>query len=94
MSRRNYGLYGLAIAGGAGVAVWAGLPIYLLFLLACPLMMVFMMSGMHGGQDSHDGSSGRSGRDDARATDGAGRAGERAVGPSDRDASPERLDPL
>jgi len=27
----------------------------LLFLLACPIMMIFMMRGMHGGQDKSEG---------------------------------------
>jgi hypothetical protein len=26
----------------------------LIFLLACPLMMIFMMKGMHGGHGGHD----------------------------------------
>jgi hypothetical protein len=30
-------------------------PYLLLILLACPLMMVFMMRGMHGGRDGHAG---------------------------------------
>lgn len=29
--------------------------LFLLLLLACPLMMVFMMRGMHGGNDAHAG---------------------------------------
>lgn len=51
MTKDRYPLYGLAVVVGAAVAVWAGLPpALLLFLLVCPLMMFFMMRGMHGGQ--------------------------------------------
>ncbi len=47
----------------------------LLFILACPLMMIFMMRGMHGGHDmgasdqepSHDEESNRNHRDAVRA---------------------------
>lgn len=44
----------LALAAALGVPVLAYLPIAVL-LLACPLMMVFMMRGMsHGGHSSQD----------------------------------------
>ena len=47
--------YGLAVAAGAALALWVGLPpALLLFLLVCPLMMLFMMrsmGGMGGGED-------------------------------------------
>lgn len=92
MRNTNYGLYGLAIAGGVGVALWAGLPAYLLLLLACPLMMVFMMRGMHGGQDRHDAHPGSSGHENARPADAARQAGDTTTGPSLPDGSHERID--
>ncbi len=55
MNKDKYPMYALALVAGAAIAVWAGLPITFLFLLACPLMMFFMMrgmGGMHGGQSS------------------------------------------
>jgi len=60
MNKDKYPVYGIALIAGAAVAVWAGLPVsLLLFLLVCPLMMFFMMRGMHGGQGhgGHDDSS-------------------------------------
>lgn len=59
----NYGLYAVAIAIAVVGALWLGLPIGTLALLgivlACPLMMMFMMRGMHGGDDhSEHGDSG------------------------------------
>lgn len=49
MRKDKYPQYGLIAAAGFGLAVWAGLPVAtLLFLLVCPLMMFFMMRGMHG----------------------------------------------
>lgn len=42
----------LAVAALVGVPVLAYLPIALV-VLACPLMMVFMMKGMHGGHGDH-----------------------------------------
>lgn len=49
-----------AVAGviGVGIAVWAGMPAYLLLVLICPVMMFFMMSSMSSGNawhtDNHD----------------------------------------
>jgi len=55
MTKDRYPLYGLALVAGAALAVWAGLPPFLLlFLVACPLMMFFMMRGMHGEQGHGD----------------------------------------
>jgi hypothetical protein len=58
----NLGLYAIAIAIAVVGALWLGVPVGTLVLLAvvlaCPLMMIFMMSGMHGGND-HDGSAHR-----------------------------------
>jgi cobalamin synthase len=55
MKDRNYGLYALAVAVLVVGALWLGLPTSTLGLLAvvlvCPLMMFFMMKGMHGGED-------------------------------------------
>jgi len=62
MNKDKYPMYGIALIAGAALAVWAGLPVsVLLFLLVCPLMMFFMMRGMHGGQ-------GHGGRDDSSDT--------------------------
>lgn len=56
MTISTMGLVALAAATIFVGALWAGVPIAglapLLILLACPLMMMFMMSGMHG--RSHD----------------------------------------
>ncbi|MEV0173175.1 DUF2933 domain-containing protein [Streptomyces sp. NPDC050803] len=50
---RNYGLYAIAVAIGVVGALALGVPVATLFFgaiaLACPLMMIFMMRGMHGG---------------------------------------------
>jgi len=58
MKRRNYGLYALALAVVVVGALWAGVPFgtvaLLGLLLVCPLMMFFMMRGMHGA-DNHSG---------------------------------------
>ncbi len=57
MKNRNYGWYAVALAIVVVGALWAGLPVGTLALyglfLACPLMMFFMMGGMHGGA-GHD----------------------------------------
>ncbi len=56
MNNRNYGLYAVALAIVVVGALWLGLPLGTLALfglvLVCPLMMIFMMRGMHGG-DGH-----------------------------------------
>ncbi|MBD0839439.1 DUF2933 domain-containing protein [Streptomyces sp. TRM68416] len=48
-----YGLYAIAVAIATVGALALGVPVATLFLgaivLACPLMMIFMMRGMHGG---------------------------------------------
>ncbi|MBC9725029.1 DUF2933 domain-containing protein [Streptomyces sp. TRM68367] len=53
-NKRNYGLYALALAIAFVGALVLGVPVEALVLLAivaaCPLMMFFMMRGMHGGQ--------------------------------------------
>ena len=65
MKTRNYGLYALAAAIVVVGALWAGLPVGSLWMfgpiLVCPLIMFFMMRGMHGGNNGamHDGSGGR-----------------------------------
>jgi hypothetical protein len=57
MNNRNYGLYAVALAIVVVGALWLGVPLgtlaFLALVLACPLMMLFMMRGMHGG-DGHD----------------------------------------
>ena len=64
MNTRILGLWALAVGLLLVVGLWVGLPSApLLILLVCPLMMFFMMRGMHGGeshqhtwqkQDEHD----------------------------------------
>lgn len=53
----NFGLYAVAVAIGVGGALWVGVPAgtlaVLAVALACPLMMMLMMGGMHGGGDHH-----------------------------------------
>lgn len=55
-SRSKYPLYGVAVVGGAALALWAGMSPFLLIVLACPLMMFFMMRGMGSAQTPQDGS--------------------------------------
>jgi hypothetical protein len=55
MNTDRYPMYAAAFVAGAGIAVWAGLPLTSLFLLICPVMMFFMMrdmGGTSGGQRS------------------------------------------
>jgi hypothetical protein len=56
-NNRNYGLYAIAVAIAVVGALALGVPLgdlaFLLIVLACPLMMFFMMRGMHGGGDLH-----------------------------------------
>lgn len=63
MKTHNYGLYAIAVAIAFVGALWLGMPAStLLFLgavLICPLMMIFMMHGMHGGSHDADASSNR-----------------------------------
>ena len=65
MKDRNHGFYALAAAVLVIGALWLGMPVSTLGLLAivlvCPLMMVFMMKGMHGGYDHAGHGSGPSG---------------------------------
>ncbi|MEV8550211.1 DUF2933 domain-containing protein [Streptomyces glaucescens] len=55
-NQRNYGMYAIAVAIAVVGALALGVPVATLFFmgmaLACPLMMIFMMRGMHGG--GHD----------------------------------------
>jgi len=58
MKSSNWGLFAVAAAIAFVGALWAGVPLAslapLLIVLACPLMMIFMMKGMHGGgEDEH-----------------------------------------
>lgn len=93
MKSNKYGMFGLAIVAGAGVALWAGLPAaFLLFLLVCPLMMFFTMRGMHGGQDSHEGHVGHAGHEGARPDHASRQSDKSAVAPSTLDGSHERIE--
>jgi hypothetical protein len=67
-NKENYPTYLLAGVAAAALAVWAGLPITVLFLLICPAMMFFVMRGTGGVHDS------RSKDDDAADRDPAKRA--------------------
>jgi hypothetical protein len=53
MKRQSWGLYTIALAilvvGLVALGVPASTLLFAAFLLACPLMMMFMMGGMHGG---------------------------------------------
>lgn len=53
MKTSNLGLFAVAGAIAFVGALWAGVPVLglapLLVVLACPLMMIVMMRGMHGG---------------------------------------------
>jgi len=59
MKTSNYGLFAVAVAIAFVGALSVGVPLAgvasLLILLACPLMMIFMMKGMHrdAGEDQH-----------------------------------------
>ena len=54
MKREQRPLYAIAAAVLVIGLVFAGVPLIFLLLLACPLMMVFMMRGMdHGGSMKH-----------------------------------------
>lgn len=63
----NYGLFAVAVAIGVVGALWLGVSVSTIailgLVLVCPLMMMFMMRGMHGGGDGHD-SEERRGSDD------------------------------
>ena len=80
MTKNSYPGYALALVAGAAFAIWVGLPPgLLLLLLVCPLMMFFMMRGMHSGPDHPV---------DAPLPETATRRGR----PSPPDGSHERLD--
>lgn len=73
MKQNKYLMYGAAAVTAAGLAVWAGVPAYFLLLLACPVMMLFMMSSMSGGKGRTDVDTHRGGADSrttTRAPDG------------------------
>ena len=88
MNNRRYPVYAVAILAGSGIALWAGLPpFFLILLMACPLMMFFMMRGgmhvdAHSGHGGHGGS--QSSPDATKGTPAARR--------SDLDGSHERID--
>jgi len=79
MNDNKYAMYAVAIGVGGAVALWAGLPPFFLLLLACPLMMFFMMrGGMHGSHGESDSSRG-------------GQQGSTPARPADLDGSHERI---
>lgn len=81
VNNNRYAGYAVALLAGSAIALWAGLsPFFLLFFVACPLMMFFMMrGGMHGGHgESHSAS-------DAQRNP-------QPTPPSDLDGSHERID--
>ena len=61
MKSSNWGLFAVAGAIAFVGALWVGVPLGtlapLLIVLACPLMMVLMMRGMHGGDEDRSESS-------------------------------------
>jgi len=67
MKRQQWGLYAVALAIAVVGLVWAGVPAATLLIaaliLVCPLMMFFMMRGMHGGDMSGHDSHTPAGRD-------------------------------
>jgi len=63
MKTQNVPLYALAVAVLVVGLAFAGVPVTTLLLglivLACPLSMLFMMGGMHGGHGGSDHQTGR-----------------------------------
>lgn len=59
MRRQQWGLYAIALAivvvGLVALGVPAQTLLFAALVLACPLMMIFMMRGMHGGHEGHGG---------------------------------------
>ncbi len=55
---RNYGQYAIAAAIAFVGGLWLGVPLatlaFVAVILACPMMMIFMMRGMHSGDDKHN----------------------------------------
>ncbi|MEJ7742829.1 MAG: DUF2933 domain-containing protein [Nocardioidaceae bacterium] len=64
MNDNKYPLHAAAIFVGGAIAIWGGIsPFFVIFLVACPLMMFFMMrGGMHDGHDQSDSSPRRQAR--------------------------------
>ena len=57
MRRQSWGLYAIALAilvvGLVALGVPASTLLFAALVLVCPLMMMFMMGGMHGGRGGH-----------------------------------------
>ena len=82
MTKDKYPLYGLAIVAAGALAIWAGMPPLYLLLLACPVMMFFMMGGM----------SGRSGHDENGSSHVDDKTPPHATKPGRLDGSHDRID--
>lgn len=69
MNKDTVARYAIIAVLAAAVLIWAGLPpstlLFGLVVLACPLMMIFMMrDGGHGGGTGHGGDRSHSDRDE------------------------------
>lgn len=68
MKHQQLPLYATALAILIVGLAWAGVPVSTLLVgllvLACPLMMMSMMGGMHGGRGRSDDHAGRPGEQD------------------------------
>lgn len=57
MKSQQWGLFAVALALLIVGLVWLGVPastlVFAAIALSCPLMMIVMMRGMHGGQSGH-----------------------------------------
>lgn len=93
MDRSKYPLYAVAVLAVGALVLWAGLPpIWLLLLVVCPLVMFFMMRGMHGGNQAGNQAGNQGGGHGSHFQADAARDDSRATHPSDLDGSHERID--
>lgn len=75
----HYGLYGLVLAVAIGGALWLGMPLSTLLLLALVATMLFM----HGGHGGHGGSGGHGGHGGDSNEEPRGGGTARGNGPHD-----------